>query len=97
MFTIQRNTVSSDYKYLSITIVLSVYLDDVETSVFAAGSAPDRGSIWWQATGDFEKQRGFYMVRKSIFEYIVYNWSEIAIPSIAVLLFILLNKQGKII
>jgi hypothetical protein len=45
MFTIQRNTVSSDYKYLSITIVLSVYLDDVETSVFAAGSAPDRGSI----------------------------------------------------
>lgn len=42
MFTIQRNTVSSDYKYLSITIVLSVYLDDIETSVFAAGSAPDR-------------------------------------------------------
>ena len=43
MFTIQRNTVSSDYKYLSITIVLSVYLDDIETSVFAAGSAHDRG------------------------------------------------------
>lgn len=43
MFTIQRNTVSSDYKYLSITIVLSVYLDDIKTSVFAAGSAPDRG------------------------------------------------------
>lgn len=54
-----------------------------------------QGSIWWQATGDFEKQRGFYMVRKSIFEYIVYNWSEIAVPSIAVLLFILLNKRGK--
>lgn len=60
MFTIQRNTVSSDYKYLSITIVLSVYLDDIETSVFAAGSAPDRGVFDGRLLVILKKKRVLY-------------------------------------
>ena len=59
MFTIQRNTVSSDYKYLSITIVLSVYLDDIETSVFAAGSAPDMGVFDGRLLAILKNKEGF--------------------------------------
>ena len=59
MFTIQRNTVSSDYKYLSITIVLSVYLDDIETSVFAAGSAPDMGVFDDRLLAILKNKEGF--------------------------------------